>query len=272
VAETYDDFSTAGLANPRTDADGPVENVNEEETEVRDDQALPGAPKNEFEALKENLLKDGAEVDEVIVNEDVINDDEVNDGSLFHEHTNYDTMVLNHPGGPYLTDVDNARNAAYAERRMAQSEGNEEEVANLDLAAAQTEQDAIDADLARNQANADIAEREGRLRSAAESEVVPAMKEHATTGRSVDEILGRKDLPEASPSGVNPPPAPTDTVPGLDDSTGNTFSASQPEPGEELHQTEGTVSNTNVGPVDDESVAGENSTFQSPAKPPTTEE
>jgi hypothetical protein len=86
-------------------------------------EPLPGAPKNEFEALKDSLLNNSPDVqiDEVTVDKELLeNEDEA--GNLFHEHTNYDTMVLNHEGGPYLTDVDNARNALLAEVRMANSQ------------------------------------------------------------------------------------------------------------------------------------------------------
>jgi hypothetical protein len=198
--------------------------VNEQATDNEDGKVQPDDttgrefPKNEFEQLKETLLGTDptTKIDEVTVNEDVIGDEEVNDGTLFHEHTNYDTTVLNFPGGPYLTDVDNARTAAYVERREAQSDGDEDKVASLDLASAQTEADVTQNMLQQDEANSAIAAREDKLRQANEAQVIPGMIENAQTGKSVEDILADSGTTvETSPSGVNPPPAPEETVPGL---------------------------------------------------------
>jgi hypothetical protein len=218
VTELNDDdtlLGNGGADDSGSNSDLPVM----DQTTAPKDAEDSDFPKNEFEAMKEGVLGGtaGALPDEVTVNEDAINDDDNPDGTLLHEHTNYDTAVFNHPGGPYLTDVENARTEAYRERRMLQNEDATASDRQLDAEAALSADD-VSAALSeqRDGNNSAFAERETKLREAGDANVREGMLENAETGKSVEDILKDNGLdPQGSPSGVNPAPAPEDTVPGL---------------------------------------------------------
>lgn len=170
-------------------------------------QALPGAPGNEYEALKESLLgsEPSGTIDEVVVNVELLDNEEENPGVLFHEHSNYDTTVLNHVGGPYLTDVENARDAVIAERRLANNDA--DRLKEIDKGEAEKSADANAIAQMRNASNANIAEREAFLRESANADVNEQMQKNSAEG-------GMVPPPARSPSGVNPTPDPNWTVPG----------------------------------------------------------